>query len=373
MYPPRAPAAPPGDVNAGAYHATYNRSKRSVHLNVRDPRGMQLLRRLIAASDVVIENYSSRVLESWGLGYEELERVRPGIIYCSMAGLGHQGPKRDYQTYGPTVQALSGLTYLSGLPEREPAGWGFSYMDHTGGYYAAMAILTALYYRNRTGRGQYIDLSQVEAAITLTGPAILDAVVNGRPNRRADFPIGNRLQARPAAPHGIYPASGEDRWIAIAVTEESHWEAFRRAMVEPEWSKRPEFGDMAARVRNQDELDRLVADWTRQHEARATMAMLQRAGVPAGVVQNGEDLLEHDEQHAARGFFQALDHPVIGPYRYDRPAISLSETPGRIRSRAPLHGEHTRQVLREVLGLTDEEIDACEAAGALYPVEGTVK
>lgn len=368
MYPPRPADVPPDDVNASAYFTSYSRSKRSITLNLKDAGGMALLRRLIAASDVVIENYSSRILESWGLDYDELERIRPGIIYCSMAGFGHTGPKRDYQTYGPTVQALSGLTYISGLPGREPAGWGYSYMDHTGGYYAAMAILTALYHRNETGQGQYLDLSQVEAAITLTGTAILDSSVNGRPNRRPDYPIGNRLQVQAAAPHGVYPAAGEDRWLAIAVVEEAEWQGFRRALGDPEWTRRPEFATMEGRVDRQDELDGLVAAWTRQHDAHEAMKLLQAEGVPAGAVQNGEDLLEHDEQHRHAGYFEEVDHPVVGRLRYDRPNITLSDTPARIRGRAPLRGEHTREVLREVLGLTDLEVDAAEAAGALFPL-----
>ncbi len=369
FYPPHAPGSAEGALDASAYFAFFNRSKRDVNLDVKNPKGMELLRRIIAVSDVVIENYSSRVMESWGLDYAELERIRPGIIYCSMAGFGHTGPRRDYLSYGPIVQAVSGLSYLSGLPGREPAAWGYSYMDHTGGYYGAMAVLTALYHRNRTGRGQYIDLAQADAAVTLTGTAILDSEVNGRPNRRPDLPIGNRLGIRPAAPHGIYPAAGEDRWLAIAVMEEEQWSALRRVMGEPEWSARPEFATAAGRVVRQDELDGLVGAWTRAHEARALMEQLQAAGVPAGLVQNGEDLMEHDPQLAHTSYFQPLDHPVLGTLRNDRPVASLSDTPPRIRGRAPLFGEHTREVLGEVLGLSEGELDAYEASGAFRPVD----
>ncbi len=367
MYPPRAEGAAPDDVNASGYHALYNRSKRSIRLDVRNPAGLDLLKRLIAVSDVVVENFSSRVLENWGLTYEEMQRLRPDIIYCSMAGLGHRGRDRDHQTFGPTVQALSGLTYLSGLPGREPAGYGYSYMDNTGGYYAAMAILTAIFHRNRTGQGQYLDLAQVEAAINLTGPAILEAEVNGRPNRRPDLPVGNRSQAGPAAPFGIYPAAGDDRWIAISVLDDEQWLAFRRAIGEPDWAADLGLATAEGRRARQDELDARVAAWTREHDAHAAMHLLQEHGVPAGVVQDAEDLIERDEQHRARGFFEWMDHPVIGRTRYNRPVARLSATPGQIRGRAPLHGEHTRQVLGEVLGLDGAALDALEEQGAFYP------
>ncbi len=373
MYPPRPPEVAPDDVNAGGYHAFFNRSKRSIVLDIRNPRGKDLFTRLVAVSDVVVENFSSRVLESWGFDYAELDRIRPGVIYCSMAGLGHAGPKRDHQTFGPTVQALSGLSYLSGLPGREPAAYGYSYMDNTGGYYGAMAILTAIYHRNATGEGQYLDLAQVEAAMNLSGTAVLDSQVNRRPNRRPDLPTGNRLQLHEAAPHGIYPAAGEDRWVAIAVTTEAEWGAFCRAIGEPAWTRRPELATMPARAAVQDDLDACVATWTRQHEAREAMDLLQAAGVPAGIVQNGEELLENDPQLRHAGFFEQMDHPVIGLRRYNRPIAQLSATPGRLRGRSPLHGEHTREVLREVLGLTDAEIDREEAAGAFRPVGGAAK
>ena len=369
MYPPRAEDAAPDDVNASGYHALYNRSKRSIQIDVRNPAGLDLLKQLIAVSDVVVENFSSRVLENWGLTYEELGSIRPNIIYCSMAGLGHRGRDRDHQTFGPTVQALSGLTYLSGLPGREPAGYGYSYMDNTGGYYAAMAILTAIFHRNRTGQGQYLDLAQVEAAINLTGPAILDSQVNGRPNRRPDLPAGNRSQTGADAPHGIYPAAGDDRWIAISVLSDEQWLGFREALGTPEWTAEPSLATAAGRAARQDDIDARVAEWTRTQDPYAAMRLLQAHGVPAGVVQNGEDILEHDEQHKARGFFEEMEHPVLGRTRYNRPVARLSATPGQIRGRAPLHGEHTRQVLGEVLGLDTAALDSLEQQGAFYPVE----
>ena len=198
--------------------------------------GMEVLKQLIAASDVVVENFSSGVLDSWGLSYEELQKIRPDIIYCSISGFGHSGRDLEFTTWGPTAQALSGLTFMSGLPEHPPAGWGYSYMDHTAGYYGAIAIMMALHHRNRTGEGQHIDISQVEAGIILGGPAVLDFTVNGRRWRRTGMPPGNRAWEPAVAPHNTYPCRGEDRWIAIAVTSDAEWQALIRAMDEPEWT-----------------------------------------------------------------------------------------------------------------------------------------
>ena len=182
--------------------------KRSVTISARTEKGLGLLKRLVGMSDVVIENFSTGVLDSWGLGYDEMTSIKPDIVYVSMAGLGQTGRNKHYNTMGPIVQALSGLTFTSGLPGAPPAGWGWSYMDNTGGMYAVMCVLTALHHRNSTGEGQWVDMSQVAAGITLTGPSILDKTVNGRnsrrsTSRRATAPCGRKapcstaIEARP--------------------------------------------------------------------------------------------------------------------------------------------------------------------------------
>ena len=169
------------NLNTSGNFNDTNANKLSITLNVRTARGMDLIKRLISVSDVVIENFSSRVLSSWSLGYDELRRLRPDIVYVSMSGFGHTGRNHRYTTFGPVAQAISGLTFLSGLPDKPPAGWGWSYLDDTGGLYGAMGVLTGIYHRNVTGEGQHIDQSQMIAGITLNGPAILDHTVNGRP------------------------------------------------------------------------------------------------------------------------------------------------------------------------------------------------
>ena len=180
------------NLNTSGNFNDTNVNKKSLGLNVRSAKGLEIVKRLIAVSDIVIENFSSRVLQKWGLGYQELCEIKPDIVYVSMSGYGHTGRHHHYTTFGPVAQAVSGLTYTSGLPDKPPAGWGWSYMDDTGGMYGAMCALTGLYHRNMTGQGQHIDLSQMVASVPLVGPALLDFAVNGRGSCRAGYPPGNR-------------------------------------------------------------------------------------------------------------------------------------------------------------------------------------
>ncbi len=352
-------------LNNSGFFNYFNRNKKSILLNARHPDGMELLKQLIAASDVVVENFSSGVLESWGLGYEELKAVRKDIIYCSISGFGHSGRDKAFTTWGPTAQALSGLTFMSGLPGMPPAGWGYSYMDHTAGYYGAIAIMMALHHRNETGEGQQIDLSQVEAGIVLTGPAVLDYSVNGRSFRREGMPPGNHAWEPAVAPHNTYPCRGEDRWIALAVMNDAEWQALVRAMDEPAWALDNRWATNANRLANQDELDVRIAAWTADYDDYELMTLLQAAGVRAGVCQKPSDRMERDPQLRARDWWGHLPHAELGDCEYDGVAPRLAATPGQSRTASPLLGEHTRQVLREVLGLTDEQIAAYSNAGVL--------
>ena len=216
-------------VEFGGPFNNHNVEKLGVTLNLRTERGKELLRELVAVSDVVAENFSAGVMERLGFDYEALKALREDIIYVSNCGFGHRGPYRDFKTWGPIVQAVSGLTFSSGLPDQPSAGWGYSYMDHTGGYYMAIAILMALRHRNQTGEGQWVDLACTEAGASLTGPAMLDYTVNGRPLRRQGSPNSNRSQHPATAPHGIYPSREEDTWVAVACRDDRDWEAFGEA------------------------------------------------------------------------------------------------------------------------------------------------
>lgn len=342
-------------LNNSGFFNYFNRNKKSVLLNVRHPLGMELLHRLIAVSDVVIENFSSGVLDSWELSYEAQKAINPAIIYCSVSGFGHSGRDKRFTTWGPTAQALSGLTLMSGLPGKPPAGWGYSYMDHTAGYYGAIAVMMALHHRNKTGEGQHIDISQVEAGMVLTGPAVLDYTVNGRSFRREGMPTGNRAWEPAMAPHNTYRCAGEDRWIAVACRNDAEWAAMVRAMGEPAWAG-VRFETLAGRLEHQDELDTRIGEWTATRDDYAVMAALQAAGVPAGVCQGPSDRVERDEQFRARGWWTSMPHAELGPEAgIDGVTPRLARTPGTNRTASPLLGEHTLDVMTGLLGMTGDE------------------
>lgn len=352
-------------LNNSGFFNYFNRNKKSILLNARHPDGMELLKQLIARSDVVVENFSSGVLESWGLGYEELRAIKADIVYCSLSGFGHSGRDMEFTTWGPTAQALSGLTFMSGLPDKPPAGWGYSYMDHTAGYYGAMAIMMALHHRNLTGEGQQIDLSQVEAGIVLTGPAVLDYSVNGRKWRREGMPPGNRAWEPAVAPHNTYACAGEDRWIAIAVMNGAEWQALVRAMDDPAWASDARFATNEGRLAHQDELDARIEAWTSELDDYEAMDLLQAAGVRAGVCQKPSDRYERDPQFKARDWWHTMPHPQLGESEFDGVTPRLARTPGALRTASPLLGQDTDQVLSEVLGLRGDQIEELRAIGAL--------
>ncbi len=339
------------------YYFNINTGKRGIRLNMQTPEGKALFRRLVAIGDVVTENFSAGTMEAWGFGYEQLRAIKPDIIYVQMSGMGNSSPDRDYISYGPTAQALSGLSYQSGLPEPyPPAGWGYSYLDHTGAYYGAMAVLCALHHRHRTGEGQYIDMSQTGVGLVLTGTAILEAVVN----RRQTVRTGNRSPWRLAAPHGVYPCQGEDRWCAIAVFSEAEWQALCQAMAYPPWTSKPQYATFESRLRHQDSLDADLATWTRQYPAEEVMQRLQAHGVRAGVVQTAADKVRHDPQLRARGYFVQAPHSRFGPLPVEGIPMRFSHTPmhpgGPLQRGAPRWGEDNAYVYGELLGLSPQEM-----------------
>jgi len=346
-------------IDNSGYFNNFNRNKLGVALNMAKPEGRAIFGRLVAISDGVLENFSSGVMRGWGFDYDELRQIRPDIVYVSMAGLGHSGPYEHYQTFGPTVQALSGLTHMSGFPDLPPAGWGYSYMDHTGGYYGAIAMLQALFHRRRTGEGQHVDLSQVEAAITLTGTAVPDYAVNGRPSRRE----GNGSAWPAMAPHGVYRCApepddpaGDDDWLAIAAETDEQWQELARALGHPEWAGDSRFSTLDARLQHEDELDALIAVWTRGRTAKEAQRALQAAGVPAGRVQRSRELYDDDPQLAHRGTFPEVEHPVVGRHRIDGMPAVLSRTPAEFRRGGPTLGADNGYVFGGLLGMSDEEI-----------------
>ena len=353
------------DPNKGGLFNNYNRNKLGVTINMRSPKGRALADRLIASSSVVTENFAPGVMERWGLTYERLRELTPDVIYARMSGFGHTGPYAEHRSYGPIVQAVCGLSYISGLPGEEPSGWGLSYMDNEAAFFNASALLTAIYNRNLTGEGAEIDVSAVEAGINLLGPVLLDVSVNGRSTRAGDFPTGNRLEHPDAAPHGVYPCVGEDCWIAIAVFNDEEWRGLVSVMGNPSWAGEPRFTSQAGRFANQDALDALVGAWTKDKDRYQTMHALQAAGVAAGAVQTAEDTNDNDPQIAGRGLFFELDHPVIGEARFEGTPIQFSHTVQENWRSAPLLGEDNAHVFKGLLGVDDDEYEALAAEGAI--------
>ena len=353
------------DPNKGGLFNNYNRNKLAVTINMRSPKGRALADRLIASSSVVTENFAPGVMERWGLVYEHLNQLSPGVIYARMSGFGHSGPHAEYRSYGPVVQAVSGLSHISGLPGQEPSGWGLSYMDNEAAFFNASALLMAIYHRNLTGQGAEIDVSAVEAGINLLGPVLLEVSANGRSTRGPAFPTGNRLEHPDAAPHGVYPCRGEDRWIAIAVFDEAEWKALVSVIGDGAWTSDPRFASQAARFANQDALDAHMAEWTRPQDRYELMHRLQAAGVAAGAVQTAEDTNDHDPQIAGRGLFFEMDHPVIGEARFEGTPIRFRNTVQENWRSGPLLGEDNAYVFKELLGVAEGEYEELVAEGAL--------
>ena len=303
-------------------------------------------------------------MDRLGFGYEQLKELKPDIIYVSNCGFGHTGPYREYKTWGPIVQAMCGLTFTSGLPDLPPAGWGYSYMDHTGGYTMAIAILLALVHKSRTGEGQWVDMSCTEAGAALNGPAMLDYTVNGRPMRREGQPHSNRNTSPPMAPHGIYPARGEDRWIAVACRSAADWRGLAGA-VDLAWTREGRFAALDGRLAAQDELDALLSAWPRERDDFETAAALQAAGVPAAAVQRPAERIDGDPDTGAFGLWPTVTHAKMGKVRGDGMPVHFSETDWEIQRGGPCCGEHTDRVLTELLGMEREELARLHEEGVL--------
>jgi crotonobetainyl-CoA:carnitine CoA-transferase CaiB-like acyl-CoA transferase len=354
------------DPNRSGFFNNYNRNKLSVTINMRTQEGRALAESLISASSVVTENFAPGVMERWGLTYERLQALCGDVIYARMSGFGHDGPYQAYRSYGPVVQAFSGLTHISGLPGSEPSGWGFSYMDNMAAYHSTAAILLAIYNRNQTGNGCEIDVSATDVGITLLGSVLLDVTVNGRRTRRPDFPLGNRLDYPSAAPHGVYRCLDEDRWCAIAVFSDEEWQRLVSAMGSPAWTRDERFETLEKRVQCQDLLDARVEEWTRDRDAHEIMRLLQSAGVCAGAVQTSKDLAEYDPQLRHRSLFFRMNHPVVGDGLFEGTPFKIpGAEPDHWRS-APLLGEDNDYVFSDLLRLSEVEIQDLKRAGAIY-------
>jgi crotonobetainyl-CoA:carnitine CoA-transferase CaiB-like acyl-CoA transferase len=344
----------------GGLSGNLNRGKRSIVLDMSRPEGLEVARRLVARCDVVVDNFSARVMPNWGLDYDSLRELNPSVVAVSVSGFGRTGPWRDHVSYGPTLQALTGFTSLMRLPGGEPAGWGYSFSDMIGGYSAALATLEALRRRQESGAGAFVDLSQLETLAGVLGPALL-AVLDGQ----TVHPEGNRTPEADAAPDGIYRCAGRDRWCAITVLDDADWRRFTAALGAPAWSRDQRFAGAAGRCRHRAALDALVEDWTGQRAADEVMQTLQAAGVAAGIVADAEDLCVRDPQLAHRGYWVDVDTPEGERVRLDGVSFLVDGRTLRPRAPGPLLGEHTDDVLARVLGLDPESITALRESGAI--------
>ena len=346
----------------GSGFNNHNVEKLGVTIDLRTERGKDLLRRLVSVSDAVTENFAAGVMERLGFGYEQLRAIRDDIVYVSNSGFGHTGPYRTFKSWGPIAQAVSGLTWSSGMPDREPAGWGYSYMDHTGGYVMAIGLLAALWHRRRTGEGQWVDMSCSEAAITLNGPALLDVSVNQRPMRRPGRPDSNHSDWPAMAPHGVYPCAAPDSWVAIACRNDDDWRALAKVIAEP-WAD----GELtlADRLGRQDVLDDELSRWTGGQDRDDVASAVRAAGVPCSPVLRPMERCGNDPDTSAWGLWPRVQHTRHGTVAVDGLPVHLSVTDWRLERGGPLLGEHNDRVFAEVLGLAPEEIDQLRAEGVI--------
>ena len=337
----------------------WNAGKRFVSLDLTHSDAVDLAKRLVEKTDVVVENYSTGVMEKLGLGYSELRRRKPDLIMLSTSGYGDSGPCSRYITWGPNIEALSGLATLTGFPHRNCTITQYAYPDALSALHGLFAVMCALDHRGRTGRGQYINLSQAEATIGIVGDVMLDTLANGREPQK----LANR--SLHAAPQGCYPCKGEDRWCAIAVSTDLDWERFCTVVEKPEWASDPRFATRSSRLENAEELDRRIESWTTTQIDYELMDALQEAGIAAGVVQNIEDQMHRDRQLAARNFFERIEHRKKGSVLANGIPLGLRGTPGRSGPSGGAVGQDNDSVFSELLGMTDQEIQRHVETGAI--------
>ncbi|AIJ24722.1 CaiB/BaiF CoA transferase family protein [Amycolatopsis methanolica] len=335
-------------VDRSGYFANRNSSKRSICLDLKHPAGRRIALDLIVRSDVVANNFTPGTMKRLGLDYETVRAIRPDIIYLEMPMQGTEGPYRDFRGYGLTIAAAGGLLGLSGYRDRPPVGTGTNYPDHVPNpLHAAVAVLAALRNRRRTGRGEYIELAQLESTVNAIGPAIVAGAAGAHPERSGnDDPV--------AAPHGVYPCSGDDTWCAIGVFDDAQWHALVAVLNAPPWAALGDLAQALDRRERRRELDELIAAETKAWDADDLATALTSAGVPAAPVRDADGVLNHDPQLAAREHWVWLDHPVMGPSVYDGIPYRMSRTSGRLRAPAPLLGADSHDVCTRLLGMDDK-------------------
>jgi benzylsuccinate CoA-transferase BbsF subunit len=338
------------------------RGKKSFTVNMQTPRGRELVKELLKKSDVLVENFGLGILEKWGLDWPQLRGINPRIILIRVKGMGCTGPHAADLTYGPNVGNTMGTTYLWNYADATTATAEprTQHPDFMGGVTGAFAVVLALIQRKKSGFGQWIDSAQQEIGASLLGPKYLEYTVN----KREPKPEGNRSLI--AAPYGPYQCKGDDRWCVIAIYADDEWQRFIRLLEKSGLRADAKFATHLQRVRNKEELDKWVTSWTLQQDAYEVMETLQSIGVCAAVVQDVEDQFKHDKQYAATGFLVNLTEPEAGDMVTENVPVRLSATPGKVRGVAPLMGEHTYEIARDLLGLSDAEIKKLDEEKVFY-------
>ena len=355
-------------IEFGSGFNNHNVNKLGVTIDVRTAKGKELVADLVAVSDVVAENFAAGVMDRMGFGYDELRDIKPDIVYVSNCGFGQTGPYREFKSWGPIAQAVSGVTHQSGHAGEAPAGWGYSYLDHTGGYYMAMAILMALIHRDRTGEGQWVDLSCTEAGANLHGADLLDHSVNGRSLRAEDRPDSNHANSPEMAPHGVWACQGDDNWVAIACRHDDDWRNLL-AVIGNETATLglddARYDTTAGRLAGQDALDEAIGRWCESRNRWDIETDLQAVGVPAAAVRRPGERIDGDIATGSRDLWPMVEHPAMGGVRVDGQPARFSVTDWSITAAGPTLGQHNHEVFGRLLGRSDEEIEQLEDEGVI--------
>ena len=347
-------------LNRSGLFALINNNKLDITLNLKKaPQATELAKKIVAWSDIVIENFSPGTMARLGLDYPSLKRIKPDLIMLSSSNLGQTGPHAHHAGFGSQLSSLAGFTHLTGYAGGSPQILYVPYIDYIAVAYGAVAILAALDYKRRTGKGNHIDTAQYETGLQYLAPILLDYRVNGT--------VADRSANRDpyASPHGAYPCKGDDNWCVLSVHSESEWQVLRRVMNNPEWTADPKFASHESRKANEDDLDRRISEWTVGFTSREVMEKLQSAGVAAGVVNTMKDVYS-DPQLSQRPQWVELEHPEIGMMHYQRSPFLLTKTPPGPSKRDPLLAENNQEFYCGLLGLSEQEYNQLVAAEVIY-------
>jgi crotonobetainyl-CoA:carnitine CoA-transferase CaiB-like acyl-CoA transferase len=355
----------PGNITAPVkyrigYFASLNYSKQSITINMKSPKSFELIKDLLKHIDIVAENFRTGVMERWGMGYNDLKKINPGIILLSASGFGRTGPMKDEPAYAPVIDGFSGYSYVNGYPDGEPAEAGArGFSDSIAAYQGVFAVMAALYHRAKTGEGQFLDLSMSEADVALGPEAIIEYAVTGRVQQR----LGN--SDKQMAPHNVYRCLGEDNWIAIAVSNDKEWKGLCKAIGNPKWTKDNKFNDAAGRRTHKDELDALIETWTAKHDHYEAMKILQQAGVMAGASLKVEEFCS-DPHIKERGFLVDIEYPDKSIIRRSALPFNLSGSGKGVYTHPPEAGENNQYVFGTIMGLSPEKIKELEKEQVIY-------